>query len=50
MSNRELGVALLVLRVGAGVFLLLFGVDKLVAPATTLVTYRELLAPGSGDG
>ncbi len=36
MSNGELPVALLILRLGLGVFLLLFGIDKLVAPATTV--------------
>lgn len=41
MNNRELGVALLVLRLGAGVFLLLFGVDKLVAPATATEVFQQ---------
>jgi len=36
MSNRELPIALLILRLGLGAFLLLFGIDKLVAPATTV--------------
>ena len=36
MSNSELPVALFILRLGLGVFLLLFGIDKLVAPATTV--------------
>lgn len=41
MNNRELGVALLVLRLGVGVFLLLFGVDKLVAPAIATEVFRQ---------
>lgn len=41
MNSRELGVALLVLRLGAGVFLLLFGVDKLVAPATAYAVFER---------
>lgn len=41
MNNRELGVALLVLRLGAGVFLLLFGVDKLVAPAMATEVFQQ---------
>ncbi len=36
MSNRELPVALLILRFGLGAFLLSFGIDKLIAPATTV--------------
>ena len=36
MINSELQVALLILRLGLGAFLLLFGIDKLVAPATTM--------------
>jgi len=36
MKNNELPVALLILRLGLGAFLLLFGIDKLVAPATTM--------------
>lgn len=36
MNNNELPVALLILRLGLGAFLLLFGIDKLVAPATTM--------------
>jgi len=36
MSNREIPAALLILRLGLGAFLLLFGIDKLVAPATAV--------------
>jgi uncharacterized membrane protein YphA (DoxX/SURF4 family) len=41
MDNRELGVALLVLRLGAGVFLLLFGLDKLVATGMAQEVYAQ---------
>lgn len=41
MGNRELPVALFVLRLGLGVFLLLFGIDKLVAPATTVEVFAQ---------
>lgn len=41
MNNRELGIALLVLRLGAGVFLLLFGVDKLVAPVMAFEVFQR---------
>ncbi len=41
MNNRALGVTLLVLRLGTGVFLLLFGVDKLVAPAMALEVFQR---------
>lgn len=33
--NNQIELGLLVLRLGLGVFLLLFGIDKLVAPHTT---------------
>lgn len=41
MSNRELPVALFILRLGLGTFLLLFGIDKLVAPATTVEVFAH---------
>jgi len=41
MSNRELLVALFILRLGLGAFLLLFGIDKLVAPATTVEVFAR---------
>lgn len=41
MSNSELPVALLILRLGLGAFLLLFGIDKLVAPATTVEVFAQ---------
>ena len=41
MSNRELPVALFILRLGLGAFLLLFGIDKLVAPATTVEVFAQ---------
>jgi uncharacterized membrane protein YphA (DoxX/SURF4 family) len=41
MSNRELPVALFILRLGLGAFLLLFGIDKLVAPATTVEVFAH---------
>ena len=39
MSNNEFPVALFILRLGLGVFLLLFGIDKLVAPITTVEVF-----------
>jgi uncharacterized membrane protein YphA (DoxX/SURF4 family) len=41
MSNRELPVALFILRLGLGVFLLLFGIDKLVAPEITVEVFAQ---------
>ena len=41
MSNRELPAALFILRLGLGAFLLLFGIDKLVAPATTAEVFAQ---------
>ncbi len=41
MNERNLAVALLILRIGLAVFLLLFGVDKLVAPVTTADVYAR---------
>jgi putative oxidoreductase len=41
MSNSELPVALFILRLGLGVFLLLFGIDKLVAPETTVEVFAQ---------
>ncbi len=41
MSNSELRVALFILRLGLGAFLLLFGIDKLVAPATTVEVFTQ---------
>lgn len=40
MRSRELRVALLVLRVGLGVFLLLWSVDKMVAPEQTAKIFQ----------
>lgn len=39
MRNSELGVSLLILRLGLGAFLLLFGIDKLVAPHTAAAVF-----------
>ena len=41
MSNSELPVALFILRLGLGAFLLLFGIDKLVAPETTVEVFAQ---------
>jgi uncharacterized membrane protein YphA (DoxX/SURF4 family) len=41
MNNSELPVALFILRLGLGAFLLLFGIDKLVAPATTVEVFAQ---------
>ncbi len=40
MRPRELPVALLVLRVGLGVFLLLWSLDKMVAPEQTVKIFQ----------
>ena len=40
MRSRELRVALLVLRVGLGVFLLLWSIDKMVAPEQTAKIFQ----------
>ncbi len=40
MQPRELPVALLVLRVGLGVFLLLWSLDKMVAPEQTVKIFQ----------
>lgn len=40
MRNRELPVALLVLRIGLGVFLLLWSIDKMVAPEQTAKIFQ----------
>lgn len=40
MRSRELPVALLVLRVGLGVFLLLWSIDKMVAPEQTAKIFQ----------
>jgi uncharacterized membrane protein YphA (DoxX/SURF4 family) len=41
MSNSELPVALFILRLGLGAFLLLFGIDKLIAPETTVEVFAQ---------
>lgn len=41
MSNREIHVALIILRLGLGVFLLLFGIDKLIVPETTVDVFAH---------
>lgn len=41
MSNTELPVALFILRLGLGAFLLLFGIDKLVAPEITVEVFAQ---------
>ena len=41
MSNSELPVALFILRLGLGAFLLLFGIDKLVVPETTVEVFAQ---------
>jgi putative oxidoreductase len=40
MRSRELRVALLVLRIGLGVFLLLWSIDKMVAPEQTAKIFQ----------
>jgi uncharacterized membrane protein YphA (DoxX/SURF4 family) len=41
MSNSELPVALFILRLGLGAFLLLFGIDKLIVPETTVDVFAH---------
>ena len=41
MSNSEIPVALFILRLGLGVFLLLFGIDKLIAPGMTVDVFAH---------
>jgi uncharacterized membrane protein YphA (DoxX/SURF4 family) len=41
MGNGEFPAALFILRLGLGAFLLLFGIDKLVAPATTVEVFAQ---------
>lgn len=41
MSNTELPAALFILRLGLGAFLLLFGIDKLIVPATTVEVFAQ---------
>ena len=41
MSNNKLSGALFILRLGLGVFLLLFGIDNLVAPGTTVDVFAH---------
>jgi hypothetical protein len=41
MSNSELPVALFILRLGLGVFLLLFGIDKLIVPENTVDVFAH---------
>lgn len=41
MSNSESPAALFILRLGLGAFLLLFGIDKLIAPATTVEVFAQ---------
>ena len=41
MNNREISVALFILRLGLGVFLLLFGIDKLIVPETTVDVFAH---------
>src|SRR3989304_4845614 len=41
MSNREFPVALFLLSLGLGAFLLLFGIDKLVPPAPTVEVFAQ---------
>lgn len=49
--KRESAIGLLILRLGLGVFLLLFGIDKLVAPNTTAAVFVHYygfdLVPGA---
>lgn len=41
MHAKEIGIPLLILRIGLGVFLLLFGIDKLVAPHTAAAIFVD---------
>ena len=41
MKAKNMGLALLLLRVGLGVFLLLWSVDKLIAPGKTVVIFEH---------
>lgn len=41
MNSRQLAVALLILRIALAVFLLLFGIDKLVATETTVKVFAH---------
>lgn len=41
MSNSELPVALFILRLGLGVFLLLFGIDKIIVPGMTVDVFAH---------
>ncbi len=41
MNSRQLAVALLILRIALAVFLLLFGIDKLVAAETTISVFAH---------
>jgi len=50
MSSTELPVALFILRLGLGAFLLLFGIDKLIAPATTVEVFAQFYGLIVSDG
>ena len=41
MNSRQLAVALFILRVALAAFLLLFGIDKLVATETTVKVFAH---------
>ncbi|MBI3778241.1 MAG: DoxX family membrane protein [Gammaproteobacteria bacterium] len=41
MNSRQLAVALLILRIALAAFLLLFGIDKLVATETTISVFAH---------
>lgn len=41
MNAKDIGVPLLILRLGLGLFLLLFGIDKLVAPHTAAAVFID---------
>ncbi|KAB2916396.1 MAG: DoxX family protein [Hyphomicrobiaceae bacterium] len=41
-TRRRFGLALLILRVALGVFLLVFGLEKFIAPSTSVAIYQYL--------
>ena len=41
MNSKRTGLALLILRIGLGVFLLLWSVDKLIAPGKTVAIFEH---------
>lgn len=50
MNTKEISVPLLILRIGLGAFLLLFGIDKLVAPQTSVDVFAQFYGIAAGTG